>query len=343
MRPASGVTFKWTSRNNRKGRHAIVVKASDAADAGYEVPPFSNTLSEVAKGIWRMFTYYPVWDVSWLTAYTFTIGSIVWVINGFFSFLPLLESQLATSEALTNGAGITAFIGATVFEIGSVFLMLEAVNTNKTGCFGWALHDLVSEDGHTRVVRAVPSSDACTHHHLNKANLVGSPRAPTADPESEQTAKAEDSHASWEWWPTTGELRGHFMHDLGFIASLGQMVGASIFWISGFTALPGVLGNLSPAATIGAYWVMQTVGGSFFIFSGTMFMLETQKHWWMPALGTLGWHIGFWNLIGGVGFTICACFGLDPAEWSQYQAACSTFWGMSWPLSWPRGGSNDQS
>jgi hypothetical protein len=27
-------------------------------------------------------------------------------------------------------------------------------------------------------------------------------------------------------------------------------------------------------------------------------MLETQSRWYLPAWGVLGWHIGFWNLIG---------------------------------------------
>lgn len=33
-------------------------------------------------------------------------------------------------------------------------------------------------------------------------------------------------------------------------------------------------------------------------------MLETQRKWYTPAFGTLGWHIGFWNLIGAFGFTV---------------------------------------
>lgn len=33
-------------------------------------------------------------------------------------------------------------------------------------------------------------------------------------------------------------------------------------------------------------------------------MLETQSKWYIPAPKVLGWHIGFWNLIGAVGFTV---------------------------------------
>jgi hypothetical protein len=75
----------------------------------------------------------------------------------------------------------------------------------------------------------------------------------------------------------------------------------TIFWISGFTALPGILNLLSKPLEDGIYWTPQVVGGSGFIVSGILFMLETQERWYLPALDVLGWHIGFWNTIGGLG------------------------------------------
>jgi hypothetical protein len=71
------------------------------------------------------------------------------------------------------------------------------------------------------------------------------------------------------------------------------------------------------------------IGGSGFIASGILFMLETQTQWYRPAFDVLGWHIGFWNLIGGVGFTLSPAFGYDTDRWAQYEAGLSTFWG-SW-------------
>lgn len=79
----------------------------------------------------------------------------------------------------------------------------------------------------------------------------------------------------------------------------------------------------------GIYWVPQIVGGSGFIISGTLYMLETEKNWYTPAFNVLGWHIAFWNLIGEVGFTLCGAFG--PAAGNhgvQYPATLSTFGGV---------------
>ena len=79
---------------------------------------------------------YPYWDVSWLVATIFTLGSLVWVINAFFAYLPLAQPSTLFKNEVMVGGGVSAFVGATIFEIGSVLLMLEAVNENQAGCFG---------------------------------------------------------------------------------------------------------------------------------------------------------------------------------------------------------------
>jgi len=62
-----------------------------------------------------------------------------------------------------------------------------------------------------------------------------------------------------------------------------------------------------------------------------LFMLETQSGWYrIRPFRSLGWHVGFWNVVGSVGFTICGAFGIASAhEWAAFQSGCSTFWG-SW-------------
>lgn len=59
-------------------------------------------------------------------------------------------------------------------------------------------------------------------------------------------------------------------------------------------------------------------------------MLETQSKWWIPAPTVLGWHIGFWNLIGALGFTLCGAFGFGSSnEACEIALTWSTFIG-SW-------------
>ncbi|KAI9709772.1 MAG: hypothetical protein M1820_003175 [Bogoriella megaspora] len=401
------LTYQWTSRDNRKGRHRLRIQAPSKAteqesSPRVDFPPATNSPSAIANVLWLMLAYYPVWDISFDVAYLFTWGSVVWVINAFFAFLPLVQPSTAFPTETLYGGGITAFVGATIFEIGSVLLLLEAVNVGQEGCFGWAVENVWysvhgesgsrpyedethagngNMDGHANgtvngyvdgntdalekeaaapaqdtsqptavsgrtqparnskaaTISVRPSNSNCIHHHTNKHNLVGRP-SPSAisthdfapGPSSPSSRpSASPSKRTWQWFPSFGDLYKHYMHELGFLASLVQFLAASVFWISGFTALPAVFNHLSVAAVNGAYWTPQVIGGVGFVISGLLFTLETQQKWWKPAPRTLGWWIGVLNTIGGLGFTLCPCFGYETESWRVYQASLSTFWG-SW-------------
>jgi hypothetical protein len=313
---AQNIEYKWTSRDNRKGRHALVTKSPSVQhpEANISTPPKSTAWTSILHTTWLMITSYPVWDISWCVAYIFVIGSVLWVINSFFVFLPFIRPSSTFHNEILVGGGVTAFIGATIFEVGSILLMLEAVNENREGCFGYAVEAVYeeyaakAETGKGSNLRIVPKDHACTHHHRNKKNLVGKPNSALSHTTTlaSNTDKQEQSTEanSWVWFPSWTELKTHYLHELGFLASLSQLFGATIFWISGFTALPGVLNVLSPGLTDAIYWTPQILGGSGFIVSGSLFMIETQKHWWLPAPTVLGWHIGLWNLIGGLGYVL---------------------------------------
>ena len=193
-------------------------------------PPPTSNFRHILRGIWRIFTYFPIWDVSWLVAVTFTVGSVVWVMNGFFVFLPFAPKVAFDGQSLYGG-GITAFIGATVFEIGSAFLMLEAVNENRTGCFGWAVEHLGDND-HSELgaaTQVVPLKESCLHHHQNTSNLVGKPSLVSRLTNPVQADSTPEGEHSWVWWPSKTELRTHYLHDVGFMASLIQAIAATVF------------------------------------------------------------------------------------------------------------------
>lgn len=71
-----GAHFLWRSRDNRKGRHPLRVQQGSAT-----APRRSSHPKEVLRGVVRTLTRFPVWDISWLVAFIFTCGSVVWVIN----------------------------------------------------------------------------------------------------------------------------------------------------------------------------------------------------------------------------------------------------------------------
>ncbi|KAF2687350.1 hypothetical protein K458DRAFT_415598 [Lentithecium fluviatile CBS 122367] len=325
------IAYKWTSRNNRKGRHALSINPNRMPPESRHLAPHATTsLRKTAWGIWRMATVCPIWDISYDVATIFTLGSVVWVVNAFFVWLPLVQPGTEFKDEELYGGGITAFVGATIFMAGSILLVAEAVNEDRSGCFGWALERALSHEsakGSGSGWHLRPSESECAHHHLNKSNLLGRGNSTESLPDPEASPKS--TGRAWIWCPSIKDLRTHYIRELGFLASFTQLAAATIFWVSGFTALPGIYDNMSRPVTIILYWTPQVIGGSGFILSGALFMLETQSRWYKPAFKTLGWWVGAWNLVGGIGFTLCPAFGYDESSWAQYQACLSTFWG-SW-------------
>lgn len=186
----SNIEFKWRSRDNRKGRHTLLI-VSTGKDAGRcQTPRHTATHGAVGQGILRMVLVYPYWDISYLVATIFTLGSIVWVMNSFFVFLPLPDPSTEYPGEILTAGGVTAFIGATVFEIGSVLLMLEAVNEKRSGCFGWAVEKVLKDRGvDSDHLTVRPDVGECAHHHNNKKNLIGKGSTPsTFDIVSERRA-----------------------------------------------------------------------------------------------------------------------------------------------------------
>jgi hypothetical protein len=178
-------------------------------------------------------------------------------------------------------------------------------------------------------IRIRPELRHCVHHHQNKRNFVGKSSHntfPDAKPKDESTQEGR----AWQWYPSWYALRTHYLHELGFLAGMAQFLGATIFSISGFTALPGIQNHLSQPVLNGIYWVPQIIGGTGFIVSSTLYMLETQDRWYRPAFGVMGWHIGFWNFVGAIGFTACGALGPAYGNYgAQEQASVATFYG-SW-------------
>ncbi|KAF7552374.1 hypothetical protein G7046_g7424 [Stylonectria norvegica] len=318
------VVYVWRARDNRKGRHAVTLDQDIGDHAGKKGPKPSNSWGQILLGIKRMLVRYPVWDVSYDVALIFTIGSVIWVFNGFFAWLPLASPSTEFSGETDWAGGITAFVGATVFELGSILLMLEAVNENRSDCFGWAVEETL--DGFMNIHPA----HGCRHSHAQKKTYFKGATASVRESTETSSVDSTKVNRTWSWWPTWYELKSHYFRDIGFLACFSQMIGATIFWIAGITSLPPILNSLSTKGQNGAYWAPQGVGGTGFIVSSALFMLEVQPKWYIPAPGVLGWHIGFWNFIGALGFTLCGALGFGASHPAvEYALALSTFIG-SW-------------
>lgn len=134
--PQPALTYQWTSRNARKGRHTFLVNEREVESTGLIPPQPTNSLGHFLHIVRLMLTTLPLWDISFTVAILFVIGSAVWVLNGTFTLLPFTNPESKFPGMAIYGGGITAFIGGVLFLIGGIFMILEAINENRQGYFG---------------------------------------------------------------------------------------------------------------------------------------------------------------------------------------------------------------
>jgi len=92
--------------------------------------------------------------------------------------------------------------------------------------------------------------------------------ASDASHEKPAAQSSDEQDRGWQWCPSWHDLTTHYLRELGFLACSAQFLGATIFWIAGFTALPGIANHLTWQALLnGVFWVPQIVGGTGFIVS----------------------------------------------------------------------------
>ncbi|KAI0328762.1 hypothetical protein GY45DRAFT_1325907 [Cubamyces sp. BRFM 1775] len=306
----------WSSRASRKNRYArrpIHVASRSALKAqgfrGTSLAHKEFTLIEQrVRHSESRFKVHLTWDISFWVAVLFVLGSAVWIVNGFVLFLPLLNIGSDDFPA----SAWSAFVGGTLFELGSYLMYVEALNSGHEQLFGPAVRELLA-------------------HANGSASESPSPDPDSASAEKGLTGSGDSGRRRFRFrWFGLGSWR-----ELGFLACFIQMWAATIFWISTITGLPNVIARFPDdpptAVTDVFFWTPQVVGGSGFIIASLLLMIEVQKKWWLPNLRSLGWHIGFWNLVGAVGFTLCGALGYASLSSSgaNYQSVLSTFWG-SW-------------
>ena len=89
--PRQDFEIMWRSRDNRKGSVAVPVSPRGGNITMRMV--FSS--KDVGRGISLMFTTLPYWDMSWWSGWSYSVGSVLFVLDGFWAWLP--SSRLAPS------------------------------------------------------------------------------------------------------------------------------------------------------------------------------------------------------------------------------------------------------
>ncbi|WVQ87588.1 hypothetical protein IAS59_001314 [Cryptococcus gattii] len=218
-----------------------------------------------------------------------------------------------------------SFWVAVSFTLGSaIWVINEALDRGREINFGTAIGQLLHHRRHT------PHNATLDSSTLVNPSEERSYTASSTPPNSKQDLKTGivAGAKGFIWWGKP------MWHDMGYIAAIVQLFAATVFWVSTLTGLPGVIpgyasGGGSTAIIDVFFWTPQVVGGTGFIVSSLILMIEVQKHWWLPNVIDIGWWVGFWNLIGAIGFTLCGALGYSSASGVEYESDLATFWG-SW-------------
>mmetsp|Transcript_16350 Transcript_16350/g.31762 ORF Transcript_16350/g.31762 Transcript_16350/m.31762 type:complete len:485 (+) Transcript_16350:667-2121(+) len=251
----------------------------------------------IQRHMWTILTIEPD-NISWWVAHVFTWGSILWVINAVYLMWPV-ESE--RNDLLITS--VSGFFGGLVFEVGAYFSILEAINPRRHLEFGYRVADMAKNS-----------------IHKDKKNIL------------HLIPHQEDPRRKWKWFAME-------FSDAGTKAASVQMIGATLFTVAVVLALPnrGATDTILPSERFILadvfIWGFQVLGSFCFIYAGVILMLETQYRWFLPNLGSLGWWANFFNTIGGIGFLLCAVFGLlanvngEEVCCQYYGTYLSTFWG----------------
>lgn len=301
-----------------------------------------------------MFTVFPYWDVSWLIGVSFTVGCLLFVACGFFYWMPIAYPGTTFTHEKDIAGGLTAFIGATLFQIGAVLLLLESYNDRAETKFGGALETWFAEKFKTRLGSQPPKEIPANGDASSSPTYPGSPSdegessmpsppLPTEGNKEATAAAAQEKAAAraksfsqrridenpfgereWRWLPSWHDVKTHYIYEVGFLASFTMSLGATIFYICGILALPGI--HLTKVEKQGAYYFPYLFGGVLFFLSSCLYILETQPNWYTPQPFKIGWHIGVFNMLGGLGWTLAASFGFCDPHWCKYQSELTLIW-----------------
>ncbi|KDQ17277.1 hypothetical protein BOTBODRAFT_172333 [Botryobasidium botryosum FD-172 SS1] len=291
---------QWSSRASRKNRYSsralhVQYRPRDTKEDEEQDGETSSLLGDrFVEVVQRL--YHPSTRLKARLTWDISFWVAVIFIFGTTAWVANSYLLLYARPDKASVAAWCAIAGGILFELGSYLMYVEALNAGHEQLFGPTVWGLAGRDGVEEMICEV------------------------------ETEQAMGKSVQFRW------IGFGSSRELGFIACIVQLTTMNIFLIPILMGFLKVVPASSSVTGIGiVYWALQVIGGSGFIIASALFMLEEQYTWWGPAPLSVGWQIGFWNLIGSIGFTLCGIHGyLEHASanvncWSTF----ALFWG-SW-------------
>lgn len=328
LKPKLHLHRKSVANVNSKG---LILKRSRSAVTGV-----LHGTKNVLKGCWIMFTGFPYWDMAFWAGWSYSVGSVLFIVDGCWSWTPIAFPGSEFPGEKEYGGPVLFFVGALLYQLGATMAYLEAINDgsfagpamkrllegqddqkkalfdNKLHLFFGHIiphhHDHDDDEEDEKPQEDVdPEAGWKTKDRPERPGSIypaGKEPAPRREAIDMGPAEQGDFHEylTWRWWPTWHALWSYHIKELGYVACAIQLFGATLYGISGVVVLPGILDSLETWQELGAYWVPQIVGSCCFLIAGIMFTLINQDKWYQPLPKKISWWVGAWAITGSIGF-----------------------------------------
>ncbi|PMD13062.1 hypothetical protein NA56DRAFT_586285 [Hyaloscypha hepaticicola] len=279
------------------------------------------TESTFPKRLKRMWTLFPLQDISWIVAFSFTIGSAAFVIYGFFLLLPFIDPETNFPTETPYATPASSVFGALLFLVGGYAGFLEGMNLSRREVAGTNVPDIET----TEITEIRMKLDENSSQEMEPQSST----EPTRGERSGHSFPPLLGDPVFVYLPTKQQLTALHARSLLFHSAWVQFLGTIIFAFATFTSLPGILPssnsshllitllNLLPAST----------GGVLFIISALLQLFNAQDKLWTPKPRKADWQVGFSNLIGSLGFTLAGALPVFRSETASYVGILAEFWG----------------
>lgn len=205
-----------------------------------------------------MCTRFPFRDMSYLVGVSFTIGSAVFVVNGFFLLLPLIAPKTDFSTETPYATPASSVIGTLIFLVGSWVAVLEALNLDRgepivtEGIPLESSTESISKKKGDEEAVQIKVRDSSTDSSSSQSSeppkqhplpVVQSSNIQSSIPAAPAPQLAMLGSPTFIYIPTKQQLTNTYLRSVGFHASLIQLIGAIIFGMATITSIPN--GNIS--------------------------------------------------------------------------------------------------
>ena len=187
------------------------------------------------------------------SGWSYSVGSVLFVIDGVFSWDPLAFPNQEFAGEDTYGVPLCFFFGAIFYQIGATMAYLEAINDGSFAGSGLkrllAGHELDQKKLLDDRLHAFFGHIVSPHEHNKdeeKAEAIANAVDPNAGWENKDNRDTTDSmfppgkappsrrregvdlgapeagevavYSTWRWWPTWDALKRHHLREIGYIA-----------------------------------------------------------------------------------------------------------------------------